>query len=91
MRPLKGQLKADGRLGKPDGFCFVDAVTLIYRLMKDGSDVELSIGQPFRRQEKVRMGNEEAIKWVNERFCSHSFEAFYDGMDGLMHVSAVPV
>lgn len=89
--PLKGQLRQNGRLSKALGFCFVDAITVIERLIEDGTDVILTEGQSFRENKTTRLKNGEAIAWVNQRFATHSFEASYDGIDGLMHLSAVRI
>lgn len=86
---MKGQLRSDGSLGKVSGYCFVDATTVIDRLIKDGStDVSLSIRPKYGDEQNVLKGNRKAIEWVNEH-PDYVYEAYYSGFDELLHVTAM--
>lgn len=84
---MKGQLRSDGSLGKISGYCFVDATTVIDRLIKDGSDVRLTVRWKFGDELTVVIWNRMAIDWVNEH-PNYVYEAFYNGTDELLHLAA---
>ena len=86
----KGQVKSDGKIGKPEGWCFVNWTYLRERLVEDGSDMMLTIGLSFRNprtHDKV-FKNKSAIRWFDEHGSKYTFEAEYMG-DGYLHVTAL--
>lgn len=88
---LKGQLKKDGTLGSPESFGFVTAKAIADRLAKDGTDMSLTIGLSWKnpRTRDKLFTNEAAIAWLNENRRSYTYEACYNGKDGIMHVTAL--
>ena len=85
----KGQLRENGKLGAICGFCFVDAVTVIDRLMSDGCNALLSVGMMLNDRQEMPMSNAKAIDWVNRNSGSYAFEAWYDGKVPELHISAM--
>lgn len=86
----KGQLKPNGKLGAPEGWCFVSGRTIAERLEKDGTDMLLTIGLSFRNPttHDKRYANECAIAWFERYGRSYTFEAEYMG-DECLHVTAL--
>lgn len=88
---LKGQLQMDGTLGEPRTFGFVSAGVIARRLLKDGSDMSLTIGLSYRnpRTHDRLYKNGDAITWLGSHTGSYTYEASYNGEDGLLHVTAL--
>ena len=84
----RGQLMPDGRLGKLGGYVFVDAIVLIDRLVQDGTDVMLTIRPLHEKERYMLVDNKHAIWWANAHN-QYTYEAWYDGKDKFMHVTAM--
>ena len=87
----KGQLRKDGSLGKIVGFQFVSAEVIADRLIRDDSDMSLTIGLSFRnpRTHDKRMSINDAVDWLTNHGKRYVFEAVYNGEDNLLHVNAL--
>ena len=87
----KGQLRDDGTLGKIVGYQFVSAETIADRLIRDNSDMSLTIGLSFRnpRTHDKRMSINDAVDWLARYGKRYVFEAVYNGDDDLLHVTAL--
>ena len=89
----RGQLKSNGSIGTPESFNFITADVVAERLIKDGTDMMLTIGLTFRNprtKDKV-FGNIEAIRWMRDQrnARAYTFEAWYTGSDEYLHVNAL--
>lgn len=84
----KGQLMPNGRLGKLGGYVFVDAVTVIDRLVQDGTDVMLTIRPLHEKERYMFVGNKQAVEWIN-RHSGYVYEAWYSSFDEPLHVIAM--
>lgn len=84
----RGQLMPDGRLGKLGGYVFIDAVAVIDRLVQDESDVMLTIRPLHEKERYMLVDNKQAIGLVNEHD-GYTYEAWYDGKNRYMHVTAI--
>ncbi len=84
----RGQLLSNGRLGKLGGYVYVDAIAVIDRLTQDGSDVMLTIKPKYEKERHMLVDNKHAVWWVNAHQ-GYTYEAWYDGKDKYMHVTAI--
>ena len=91
MRALKGQLQQDGSLGKIQGYTFVPPHVIADRLRSDHTNMSLTIGLSFRNprtHDKV-MDLESSVDWLDQYGKMYWFEAYYNGEDELLHVTAL--